>query len=506
MSAAADSRQPAASARSVPPSPASSPRPAQPNFFRPRIYSKQQVEDDAPSVKAGMTVKRAGNFRKQYVTMINNVCKMLKLNSYVYGTAVTFCHHFYLVRTLQKNDKMLVAMAAVFLASKSENHPRSLDDVLHASFKEQYGKDREQALKMASMMKDRQQHDWLRDSVLKAERALLYVLGFRFQVDPPAAKLLEISASFKLDSFYKPTASAATALSQIAANFVNDMWRTTLCLQYSAEMLAAGCLYAAVKVTHTEVPLVDGKPWYEVAAGATHEQMEALDAELMKMYTRVPVAAKGSGKGGAAGKTGAGAKPAAGGKLAAGGKPAAAQANGDPQQSTVHVPPAPGTPVSACATPVQRLGTAGRERTPEEARGSGAGGEPSAKRPRTDGGAAPAAAQQPAAAGIGSAAATANGAAAARPPIGNPALAGQPLSNGVPAPAPNGMLQHAPASSSGGAQASSSAVATGRHNGSVPAVAAAPAMPAPASLPPGLAADAPAPAQPGTHTLVHRAG
>lgn len=48
---------------------------------------------------------------------------------------------------------------------------------------------------------------------------------------------------------------------QIAANFVNDMWRTTLCLQYSAEMLAAGCLYAAAKVTQTEVPLLDGKPW-----------------------------------------------------------------------------------------------------------------------------------------------------------------------------------------------------------------------------------------------------
>lgn len=71
------------------------------------------------------------------------------------------------LQTMQKNDKMLVAMAAVFLASKSENHPRSLDDVLHASFKEQYGKDKEQAVKMASMMKDRQQHDWLRDSVLK---------------------------------------------------------------------------------------------------------------------------------------------------------------------------------------------------------------------------------------------------------------------------------------------------------------------------------------------------
>ncbi len=82
----------------MPASPLQSPRPAQPNFFRPRVYTKQQVEDDAPSVKAGLTVKRVGVFRKQYVNMIHNVCKLLKLNGYVYGTAVSFCHHFYLVR------------------------------------------------------------------------------------------------------------------------------------------------------------------------------------------------------------------------------------------------------------------------------------------------------------------------------------------------------------------------------------------------------------------------
>lgn len=39
---------------------------------------------------------------------------------------------------MQMNDTMLIAMAAVFLASKSENHPRQLEAVLNASFKVLY--------------------------------------------------------------------------------------------------------------------------------------------------------------------------------------------------------------------------------------------------------------------------------------------------------------------------------------------------------------------------------
>ncbi len=294
---------------------------------------------------------------------------------------------------------------------------------------------------------------------------------------------------------------------------------------------------------------------FELAAGATRVQMESLDAELMKMYTRVPVATKGGGKGGAAGKPG--------GKAAPGAKPPAAVQNGAPaapQQGAVHVPPAPGTPVSASATPVQRLGAAGRERTPEEARGSGSsasggkqspargaaaapGGEPAAKRPRTDGSAAPPpAAQQPATAGNGGAAATTTGTSAPPP------AAGWSVPNGGSAPAQNGLPRHAPpVNGRGGAPASSSTAVAGQQNGSAPAAIAAPAALSPASIPPGvtvfpplyctfstamyaattkyerwlhssehrdslvgpgtgLAAAAPAPAQPGTQTALHCAG
>lgn len=56
--------------------------------------------------------------------------------------------------------------------------------------------------------------------------------------------------------------SAVCDMLQVAANFLNDMWETTLSLRHPAEFLAAGALYSALKITQTEVPLQEGgKPW-----------------------------------------------------------------------------------------------------------------------------------------------------------------------------------------------------------------------------------------------------
>ena len=79
-------------------SPHQTPRPEQPNFFRPRYYSKEQTEQEAPSVKAGMSLKKMATQRRQYVQLIIGVCKDSKLGQFIACSAITFCHHFYLAR------------------------------------------------------------------------------------------------------------------------------------------------------------------------------------------------------------------------------------------------------------------------------------------------------------------------------------------------------------------------------------------------------------------------
>jgi hypothetical protein len=69
---------------------------------------------------------------------------------------------------MQQNDPMLVAMAAVFLASKSENHGKAqLHQIIGWFFKIKYAKDKETGAKMFGMLTNPQQCEWLRDIVLK---------------------------------------------------------------------------------------------------------------------------------------------------------------------------------------------------------------------------------------------------------------------------------------------------------------------------------------------------
>lgn len=72
------------------------------------------------------------------------------------------------LQTMQQNDPFLVALAAVFLASKSENHGSArLQQIIGWFFKVKYAKDKEMATKMFAMMSNPQQNEWLRDIVLK---------------------------------------------------------------------------------------------------------------------------------------------------------------------------------------------------------------------------------------------------------------------------------------------------------------------------------------------------
>ena len=67
------------------------------------------------------------------------------------------------------------------------------------------------------------------DTVLLAERALLYTLSFKFNVTHPYSFLLSIISKHRLNA--PLLGEKAKEVPQVAWNIVNDSWRTTLCLQ-----------------------------------------------------------------------------------------------------------------------------------------------------------------------------------------------------------------------------------------------------------------------------------
>lgn len=52
-------------------------------------------------------------------------------NSVVVLSAMAYFHRFYALKDMKRNDRLIVAMAALFIASKSEDHQVALQDIIY---------------------------------------------------------------------------------------------------------------------------------------------------------------------------------------------------------------------------------------------------------------------------------------------------------------------------------------------------------------------------------------
>lgn len=77
---------------------------AESKAFRPRFFTKLQLEEQAPSVRAGMTLEKYARAQRQYTMMIKEMCQKMRHLSSVNFAAVSFCHHFYAVRVRHNID------------------------------------------------------------------------------------------------------------------------------------------------------------------------------------------------------------------------------------------------------------------------------------------------------------------------------------------------------------------------------------------------------------------
>eukprot|EP00761_Pharyngomonas_kirbyi_P010581 gb/GECH01010601.1/.p1 GENE.gb/GECH01010601.1/~~gb/GECH01010601.1/.p1 ORF type:complete len:191 (+),score=31.59 gb/GECH01010601.1/:1-573(+) len=82
------------------------------------------------------------------------------------------------------------------------------------------------------------------------ERVIMYTLGFSFKVEHPYKHLIEIHRSL---SAYIPKEKIRQVL-QYGWNFVNDSYRTKLCLQHIPRDIAAAAFYMALKALRVAMP------------------------------------------------------------------------------------------------------------------------------------------------------------------------------------------------------------------------------------------------------------
>ncbi|XVF25343.1 hypothetical protein REPUB_Repub13aG0205100 [Reevesia pubescens] len=253
-------------------------------------FSRKEIEENSPSRRDGIDLKKETYLRKSYCTFLQDLGMRLKVPQVTIATAIIFCHRFFIRQSHAKNDRRTIATVCMFLAGKVEETPRPLKDVILVSYEIIHKKDPA----AAQRIKQKEVYEQQKELILHGERVVLATLGFDLNVHHPYKPLVEAIKKFKV---------AQNALAQVAWNFVNDGLRTSLCLQFKPHHIAAGAIFLAAKFLKVKLPSDGEKVWWQ-EFDVTPRQLEEVSNQMLELYeqNRVPPSqgseVEGSGGGG----------------------------------------------------------------------------------------------------------------------------------------------------------------------------------------------------------------
>lgn len=219
--------------------------------------TRQLLAEQDPTVKDGIKPTSVQIATRDSVEKFDEIAKTLKLPKWVVSTASFFFHRFYSVRSMKRNERALVCSACLFLACKVEECFRDLESVVRHCYVK-FAKDPEVPAKIADPQRYPMFLDTVKRNVLTAERALLMAIGFDLNVIQPHNVLNNLVK--QLNAVPRPDGDPKLkTILQMAVNFVNDQFRTNLCLQYSLVTIAKGAYFQAVRFHNFDVPLPTGQ-------------------------------------------------------------------------------------------------------------------------------------------------------------------------------------------------------------------------------------------------------
>ncbi|XP_054821813.1 cyclin-T1-4-like isoform X2 [Prosopis cineraria] len=151
------------------------------------FLSRDEIDRFSPSRKDGIDALYETNLRYSYCAFLQDLGMRLELPQTTIGTAMVLCHRFFVRRSHACHDRFLISTATLFLAAKSEDTPRPLNNVLQASS--------EILHKHNYTFSPYLPLDWFeqyRERMLEAETLILTTLNFELNVQHPYAPLTSI--------------------------------------------------------------------------------------------------------------------------------------------------------------------------------------------------------------------------------------------------------------------------------------------------------------------------
>ncbi|KAA3467944.1 cyclin-T1-4-like [Gossypium australe] len=220
------------------------------------FMSRDDIERYSPSRRDGIDALRETHLRYSYCAFIQNLGLQLELPQTTIGTAMVLCHRFFVRRSHACHDRFLIATAALFLAAKSEETPRPLNNVLKTSCEIFHKQD----ITFLSYILPVDWFEQYRERVIEAEQMILTTLNFELNVQHPYAPLTSILNKLGLSQtalvnlalnlgHFRVSVHACMIL--LAGGLMCCSWklllRSSLWLQFKPHHIAAGAAYLAAK-------------------------------------------------------------------------------------------------------------------------------------------------------------------------------------------------------------------------------------------------------------------
>ena len=229
--------------------------------------------DSSPSVKEGLTDDEEQNLRNLGCEYIQISGIMLRVPQVAMANAEVLFQRFYCIKSFTKNKMEEMAMACIWLASKIEEAPRRIRDVINV-FHFMHQKLKDKSCTPTPLPLDHAYIE-LKARVIKLERRLLKELGFCVHVKHPHKSIVVFLKVLGLDT--------NRDLVQTAWNYMNDSLRSILFVRHSPETIACACIYLAARVLQVPLP---NKPHWFYLFNATEEDIKHICLSILKIYQR----------------------------------------------------------------------------------------------------------------------------------------------------------------------------------------------------------------------------
>uniref|UniRef100_A0A0K2UTV2 Cyclin-L1 n=2 Tax=Lepeophtheirus salmonis TaxID=72036 RepID=A0A0K2UTV2_LEPSM len=197
--------------------------------------------------------------------------KLLRLPQVAMATGCVLLQRFYYAKSIVYYPFDIVAMACLVLASKIEESPRRIRDIINVFT---HIKQVRNSQPIVPVSLD-QNYVNLKNQVIKAERRVLKELGFCVHVKHPHKIIVMYLKWLELDTNKE--------LLQMSWNFMNDSLRTDIFVRYPPECVATACIYLSAR--KLKVPLPKNPAWFD-CLGVEEDDIKDCCYRMICLYNR----------------------------------------------------------------------------------------------------------------------------------------------------------------------------------------------------------------------------